>query len=117
MVISDAIKQLQSEGKINLLLSPSDNAVGILESVLPFNLEDTARASIVYALSVLKSDSTQTAVPIGLQSPLGMRRQRSSTPSALFSSRRSSVGEGVVLDWLMSCYTPTAHSPQVSSSA
>ena len=110
MFISDAIKQLESEGKINLHLSPSDNAVSILESVLPYNLEDTARASIVYALEVLKSDSSQASVPIGLQSPLG-RRGRSTTPAE--ASRRSSVGEGPVLDWLMSTYTPTAHSPQI----
>jgi hypothetical protein len=112
MGISDAIRQLQSEGKFNLLLSPSDNAVGILGSLLSSpDLDDPARAAIAYALSVLKSDSAQAAVPIGLQSPLG--RQCPSTPDALAASRRSSVGEGVVLDWLVSCYTPTPHSPQV----
>jgi hypothetical protein len=112
LISSAAFRQLESAGRINLLLSPSDNAVRILEAVLPFNLADTTRASIEYALEVLRSDSSHSAVPIGLQqSPVAVLRRAGLQGAP--ASRRSSVGEGIVLDWLMSSYTPTAHSPQV----
>ena len=65
MSLPQALKILESEGRIDNLRSQCDNAISLIDSVLLLNLTDLVRASLVYALDVLKSDSTVTAVPVG----------------------------------------------------
>jgi hypothetical protein len=109
LICTDAYNELESAGKIDWHLSPSDNAVNILESILLNNPEDLTRVSILYALEVLKSNSTQSTVPVGLQIENDIGR-RGSTISRL-ASTSSATPSSVVVDWLLANYTPETIKP------
>ena len=96
----DALKALESEGKINAHLSPSDNAKANLERILDFDLENSVRMVILYAIHILKSDlSHSMTIPVGLSTDIDTNL----TP--LKATRRTSVHEPEVHDWLVLNYT------------
>ena len=99
MLFPEAVKRLEFEGKIDTHLSPSDNAVRLLDSALSYEMHDAVRAAIVYALDVLKSDSALTTVPVGLQKRKDMAKIEGDDMSAIDE-------DGIVLRWLVSNYTP-----------
>ena len=104
MNYDDALKLLESDGKINLHLSPSDNAKSNLEVVLCRNLEKPVRSAIMYAIHVLKSSLSHSMVPVGLSA------DKAPELSPIKGSRRSSVYEPEVRDWLVVNYTPQKQS-------
>ena len=109
---SNAYMELESAGKIDWHLSPSDNAIKILESIL---VEDSIadsemlRISLLYVLDVLKSDSTQATVPVGLQLDNDKKRRVSIIGRKLMDSNED-VSDAVV-DWLLANYTPDKNLP------
>jgi hypothetical protein len=94
----NAIKILMQEDQIDPHLSPQDNAIVVLSSLLSQDLSDKVMASVVYALHVLKMDSVSMAVPTGL----GL----DNTTKHGKSSEESRLSDDVILDWLVSSYTP-----------
>ena len=100
MSLPQALKILESEGRIDNLRSQCDNAISLIDSVLLLNLTDLVRASLVYALDVLKSDSTVTAVPVGLR-PEQAKKTVSDNSSAVND-------EDIIMKWLLSSYTPSS---------
>ncbi len=96
MEVNEAINRLENEGNIDLILSGADNAARVLESLLSSQLEETARASILYAIDVLTSDNNHSSLPVGLTFDDG---------DQLFST--SCIEDDyMVRDWLMLNYTP-----------
>ena len=93
-----AIKILMQNDQINPHLSPQDNAIMVLSSLKNLDLGDKAMASVVYALHVLKMDSVHMAVPAGL----GL----DNTAKYENPSESSNLSDDVILDWLVSSYTP-----------
>ena len=94
----DAIKILRQDNKIDPHLSPQDNAVLVLSSLLSLDLGDKVMASVVYALHVLKMDAVHMAVPAGL----GL------DDVAVYGKAHDAaqISDDVILDWLVSSYTP-----------
>jgi hypothetical protein len=103
MTYDAAIKTLESNGKIDVHMSPSDNAKSNLEIVLCRDLETPVRTAIMYAVHVLKSSLSHSIVPVGLTAD-------KTELSPLKGSRRSSVHEPEVYDWLVVNYTPQKQS-------
>ena len=90
---------LVSNGKIDPHLSLSDNAINLLNSALSTNMEDSVRTAILYALGVLKSDSTHSSVPVGLHLlKNGQHAQAGGTQAARAG--------GSVMRWLSSSFSP-----------
>jgi hypothetical protein len=107
MQVIEAIKILRNENKIDLHQSPQDNAIAVLSSLLPMDLDKKVMASLVYALSVLKMDAVRMAVPAALS--------LDSTSGPINGD--DALSDNVVLDWLVSSYTPkprTAHKRKLS---
>ena len=102
---SEAYQSLEAAGKIDWKLSPSDNAIKILRSILQEDLDDTLKSSIVYVLDVLKSDSSQTTVPVGLQMDNEKIRRVSGIGGRRTSLENEDVSDAVV-GWLLANYTP-----------
>jgi hypothetical protein len=89
---------LESVGKIDFTISPSENAVSLLDSILcSHKLQDVARASILYALDVLKQNQIQAEAHVSLQTEVEAEQ-----PDEEFST--------VVKDWILSNYTPNTPS-------
>ena len=129
-LFDEAMRRLQSEGLIDVYLSPTDNAVRILRSILTRQMEEIVEASVLYALHVLESDQSQASVPIGLRmdklpvdpadselDPVADQEAADTIAAAAMAaaperlpsdagSASSSEQEGVVFDWLLSSYTP-----------
>ena len=105
MPFSDALNILESEGKIDRLRSQCDNAIALIDSILLLNLDDKIRASLVYTLDVLKSDSNETAVPVGLR------------PEKIKVDETTIIREesDVIMKWLVSNYTPSFNFAKSSS--
>ena len=99
MHLSIALQLLQSDGKIHAQMSPLENAVRILESLLTSDLEETARASIVYSIHVMKMERAVAETPIVLQLEEVQHSKNDEVDSA-------------VLNWLVSDYTQ--HSSLIS---
>ena len=103
MSVSDAIKVLQIDGKIDCRLCPLDNAVAVLGAILPHNLDAKVRATVVYVLDVLKMDSVRMVVPSGLN--LGPSQ---SDPNHDSSQSKRKDKDTDALQWLVTCFTPSA---------
>lgn len=95
LLYPEKIERSNSDVSIDPHLSPSDNAIRLLTSVLSFDMESVIRTAIVYALDVLKSDPAISTVPVGLHP-----RKDKKCSDALEDNR------GSVLNWLVSSYTP-----------
>ena len=98
--IDEAINVLEQENRIDVHLSPGDNAARILESVLLLEINESIRAAMIYAINVLKSDVSQTTLPVGLT--FNDAGQIFSTSN--FESNFED--DYVIRDWLMLNYTP-----------
>ena len=96
MQIDDAINMLEQQNSIDVHLSPGDNAARILESALSFQVDEYVRASIVYAINVLKSDITQSTLPVGL----------TFNEAGQIFSTSSIEDDYTIRDWLVLNYTP-----------
>ena len=101
MTTSDAINVLQSKGKLNRRSSSVDNAACFLASVLVDCNDDVARASILFAIDVLKSERSVALVPLDLS--LGTPKDSQSTQQPTIDSRAPE--EQHVIDWLKNSYT------------
>ena len=100
MTVFNAVEILKSKGKIDHRLSPLDNAIAALESILPSALDEGVRASCVYALDVLRMDSVRMVVPTGLSLESAQPPPGDGDPAP-----RS---DGEALEWLVQCFTPGA---------
>ena len=99
-----AIKILRSDGIIDYRLSPLDNGIAALDSILSFELDQRVRASVIYALDVLKMDPVRMVVPAGLN--------LSEDDMDSNDDKSASRPDNDVLAWLVSCFTPGLHMSQ-----
>ena len=94
-VSRDRNDRLTAKVDVDDQLSPAENALILLRSILPLHMHEDIRAAVVYTISVLGSDPALTTVPVALHPK--QEEAKSNDPEDDSSCVRS---------WLLSSYTP-----------
>jgi hypothetical protein len=100
MKLEEALKFLEAEGRIYTTLSPYDNAVKALVTVLSSCDDSLVKASVVFALNVFTSEFPPSSVPSNL------RICKRSEYTDASENDPDSIQDTEVLEWLVSNFTP-----------